>query len=310
MNQMKGYLFTITAAVCFGLQPLLAGVVYQYGVGSKLLALLRVFFMVPLFLIIVLFRRERFWKINVKQLLQTALLALTGAVLTMFFLFESFHWIATGSATALNFCYPVVVLILCIVLFRERISRPVLISILLCMIGVCLFCDPQGLFSWYGFFLALASGITYGIYVFYLEKSKIMETLGFMTYTFWFFLISSLLMLPVVLMAGEFNLSFPAGGWLFLLLFSIDGGIMATVLLQVGVKEIGSQKASILAALEPVTSIAVGALFLNEPLRWSNVLGTLFVIASTIVLILGQKSQPAEQFKNEGRTGLERSYHA
>ncbi len=188
MNQLKGYIFTITAAVCFGLQPLLAGFVYEYGIGSKLLSFYRVFFMVPLFLVILLIRRERFWKITPKLLLQTALLALTGAVLTMFFLFESFRWIATGSATALNFSYPVVVLILGIVIFRERISRPVLISIILCMGGV---------------------------------------------------------------------------------------------------KELGSQKASILAALEPVTSIVVGFLFMHEPLKWSNILGALLVITSTIVLILG-----------------------
>lgn len=97
-------------------------------------------------------------------------------------------------------------------------------------------------------------------------------------------------MLPAVILSGEFRLSFPANGWLFILLFSIDGGIMATVLLQIGVKEVGSQKASILAALEPVTSILVGVLFLNEPLRWSTVLGALLVISSTMVLILGEKT--------------------
>lgn len=170
MNQIKGYIFTITSAVCFGLQPLLAGFVYNYGVGSKLLSFLRVFLMVPLFLILCLIHRERFWKIKPQQLLQTALLALTGAVLTMFLLFESFRWIATGSATALNFSYPVIVLILGIIVFHERITRPVLISIFLCMAGVCLFCDPWGLFSWRGFFMALSSGITYGIYVFSIWK--------------------------------------------------------------------------------------------------------------------------------------------
>ena len=296
MNRIKGYIFTIAAAICFGLQPLLAGFVYDYGVGSKLLSFLRVFLMVPLFLIICLIRRERFWKITPKQLLQTALLALTGAVMTMFLLFESFRRIATGSATALNFSYPVIVLILGIVVFHERITRPVMISILLCMAGVCLFCDPGGLFSWCGFFMALSSGITYGIYVFYLDKSRIMETLDFMTYTFWFFLISSVIMLPAVFLSGEFRLTFPASGWFFILLFSIDGGILATVLLQVGVKEIGSQRASILAALEPVTSIIVGVLFMNEPLRWSTVLGALLVISSTLVLILGEKPVSEDRF--------------
>ena len=290
MNQLKGYIFTITAAVCFGLQPILAGFVYDYGVGSKLLSFLRVLLMVPLFLIICLIRRQRFWKITPKQFLQTALLALSGAVLTMFLLFESFRCIATGSATALNFSYPVIVLILGFFIFHERITRPVLISILLCMAGVCLFCDPGGLFSWRGFFLALFSGIAYGIYVFYLEKSRIMETLDFMSYTFWFFLLSSVIMLPVVILSGEFRLAFPANGWLFILLFSIDGGIMATELLQVGIKEIGSRKASILAALEPVTSIVVGILFLNEPLRWSTVLGAILIITSTLILILTGKS--------------------
>ena len=56
-----------------------------------------------------------------------------------------------------------------------------------------------------------------------------------------------------------------------ILLFAIDGGILATVFLQIGIREIGSSKASILTALEPVTSIVLGVLFLQESLSISDV---------------------------------------
>ncbi|MCU6762055.1 putative DMT superfamily transporter inner membrane protein [uncultured Roseburia sp.] len=284
MKQIRGYVFTIVAAAGFGAQPFLAKFVYSYGVGEVMLALLRVLCMTPVFGILGVLNRERF-KIPVRYMLRIILLALTGAVLTTAMLFTAYNLIDTGTATTLNFTYPIFVLLLGRAAFKVKIQKHSLVSLIICIAGIVLFANPSGAFSWSGFFLSLASGITYGFYVLYLDKSKIMEHTGFYTYTFYFFLAASVMLLPIAGFSGELNFIIPTGGWMFILLFAIDGGILATVFLQIGIREIGSSKASILTALEPVTSIVLGVLFLQESLSIFSLIGIVLVIFSNIYLV-------------------------
>ena len=290
MKRFKGYLITITAAVGFGIQPLLASFAFEYGVGSLLLALARVALMVPVFAVIVLLRGERFL-LSARDAACIAFLALTGAALTTGLLFTSYSMIDTGTATTLNFSYPVFVLALGAIFYREKIGKTTWVSFALCIAGVLLFCNPSGAFSWKGFWLALGSGLTYGIYVLLLDKSRILDRVGFYPFTFYFFLFSFLMLLPFVWIKGELQLTLPGTAWLLLVLFALDGGIIATVLLQVGIREIGSGRAAIIGALEPVTSVILGAIFLRETIRLSGIIAMLLIISSTVLLIAADKEK-------------------
>ena len=90
-----------------------------------------------------------------------------------------------------------------------------------------------------------------------------MESISFLAYTFYFFLFASCMLFFITLFAGELNFSFPGEAWKIIVLFSLDGGLLATVLLQCSVSFIGSAKSAILGALEPVTSMAVGIAILG-----------------------------------------------
>ena len=109
------------------------------------------------------------------------------------------------------------------------------------------------------FTLALLSGVFYGFYVLYLDKSGILEEMGYLSFTFWMMLISSVILLPVTILFGQFSFAIPPAGWLFSLLFALDTGFVAVVFLEIGIVRIGSMRASILGAVEPITFIAAGA---------------------------------------------------
>lgn len=191
MRQAKGYYCAIAAAVAFGLQPLIATYAYSYGIGSNLLAFLKVLIMVPVFAIACICKKESL-QLSKKQAADICVLAFTGAALTSSLLFASYRLIDTGMATSLNFTYPVFVLVLGALFYRDRFSKATWISLFICVCGVSLFCDLSSEFSWKGFGWALLSGLTYGIYVLYMEKSRIMESISFLAYTFYFFLFASL----------------------------------------------------------------------------------------------------------------------
>ena len=55
---------------------------------------------------------------------------------------------------------------------------------------------------------------------------------------------------------------------------------------------IGGRAASIISAMEPVTSAALGVLFLNETMGTRNVIGIVLIIAATVYLVLRGQERP------------------
>ena len=70
-----------------------------------------------------------------------------------------------------------------------------------------------------------------------------------------------------------------------LLVLAFSSSFLATVLLQKGVLLLGSTRASIICLLEPVTSMVVGILWLNEALTLNKGLGGLAIIVSLIICL-------------------------
>lgn len=294
MNLKKGYLLTISSAVGFGMQPLLASLLYSYRIGNTMLALLRVLCMVPFFGLMVCLKKNESFSVRPKQLVKIAFLSLTGTVLTTSMLFSAYTCIDTGTATTLHFTYPIVVLVLGTVIYREKLTPHMLICFCICTLGVIMFCNPVGNFTWKGFALAIGSGLTYGVYVLFLDKSRILQETGFFSFTFYFSLISSVMLLPIVGALGDLNFKFEISGWFYVVLLAGICGVLATVMAQRGICEIGSRKASVLSTMEAVTSIVLGAIFMDEQINLRTVLGIALILTSTFLLAIGT---PADSHK-------------
>ena len=73
-------------------------------------------------------------------------------------------------------------------------------------------------------------------------------------------------------------------GWLYCFGFSIVINVCAVVMFQQGTFFIGGQKASILSTLEPITSIAVGALVFQEVIGLRTASGSILVILASILI--------------------------
>ena len=70
-----------------------------------------------------------------------------------------------------------------------------------------------------------------------------------------------------------------------LLVLALSSFFLATVLLQKGVLLFGSTRASFICLLEPITSMIVGILWLNEALTFNKCLGGLAIIISLIIFL-------------------------
>jgi len=290
-NPVKGYVSSLLSAILYGTGPLIVTLVYQRGLGVNSVSFLRVAFPVPLLALAVLLKKNASFRITGRELLQIAILALTNSVLTSQLLFRAIRYIDTGTATTLNFTYPVLVILMDRLLYRQKCPKAVRVSIVLCMLGILMFCNPRGVFTWKGFFLGLASGVAFAVYVLYLDRSGIMHAMGFLPFTFYFFLVSAVLMLPIVLLSGEMKGEIPTAGWLLCLAFALADGLLATVFQEFGVHIIGGKASSIISAMEPVTSVTLGIVLLHEQIQVRNILGVILILAAGIYLVIRGREQ-------------------
>lgn len=291
---IKGYLFVITSAVIFGVMPMLVLFIYADGANSMTVTLLRNLLSAPALAALALVQKKSL-RVPRKALPSLGLIALLGCSVTPLLLSSSYNYLASGTATVFHFIYPAAVAVGGFLFLKEKLNKGTLISMLLCVLGICLFYTPGAPLDPVGSILALASGLTYAAYILLLAHFRYTQINGFL-FTFYIVTFSSAVMLTVGLISGQ--LAFPGslGGWLLCLFVSLIVNVGAVMLFQQGTFLIGGQRAAILSTAEPLTSVLVGALFLQEAVSLQTALGSFCVIAAGVLITLSdfKKAEDSE----------------
>ena len=288
-KQLAGYTCAILSAVIYGCMPIMAKYIYAEGVTPLTLVFLRNALALPSLALLTIIQKKTL-KQPVKKVLPLGIPALFGCVLTPVFLFSSYVYIASGIATVFHFVYPCLVLLIGLIFLRKRMSPIVIISVLLCFVGILLFYDPSATVSLPGIVLALGSAVAFAIYVVLLPRFQNADFSGF-SFCFYVALWSSVIMFLVCICSGQLALPRTLLGWGLCLLFATSVTTGAVVLFQQGSLLIGGQKASILSALEPITGVLIGIIFLHESSTPTILIGSGLVIASSILIAVSDLRQ-------------------
>ena len=286
---LKGYLFIITSALIFGCMPLGAKFIYAEGVNSLSLVFLRNCLAIPVLAFLAKSQGQSL-RITKDALIEISITAVMGCCITPVLLFASYNYLESGTATIFHFIYPAVVVIGGILFLREKLRKNVLLCVLICTVGICLFYNPGEPINLLGSVLALLSGITYAAYILLLSVSKHKEISGF-KFSFYIALICSVLLLLVCLVSGQLTFPVTLRGWLLCIAFSLSLCVGAVVLFQQGTFLIGGQRAAILSTVEPITSIFMGVIVFQETVTIRTALGSfLVVLASILIAVFDMKS--------------------
>lgn len=286
-KQLAGYVCAILSAVIYGCMPIMAKYVYAEGVNALTLAFLRNALALPSLALLALRQQKTLACPSPrKTLLPLALPALFGGVLTPILLFGSYTFIASGIATTFHFVYPCLVLLIGIIFLRKRFSRVTLCSVGICLVGIALFFDPGQTVDPLGAALALGSAIAFAVYVVLLSRFQSEQFSGFL-FCFYFALWSSVILFLICICTGQLALPTTLAGWGLCLLFATSVTTGAVVLFQQGALRIGGEKASILSALEPITGVVIGIVFMKESAKPAVLIGSALVIASAVLIAVG-----------------------
>lgn len=278
----KGYIYTALSAIIFGLMPLLTKIIIARGATSLTIAFFRVFY-VTVVLFFVLKIKKIDLRLEKRDFLSAILTSIFGSGLTIIILNESYNYVDTGIATSLHFLYPLFVAILCCFFYGEKIKKKQIISLSFALVGIICFMS-KGNGSLFGYFLAIASGLTYAFYLVKMDKTGLVK-MNALKLSFYLALFTTIEIFTMNLFMQDVVFKMDAIAYGLLLVLALSSSFLATVLLQKGVLLLGSTRASFICLLEPVTSMIMGILWLNEALTFNKGLGGLAIIISLIIFL-------------------------
>lgn len=278
----KGYIYTALSAIIFGLMPLLTKIIIARGATSLTIPFFRVFY-VTIVLFFVLKIKKIDFHLEKRDLLSVILTSIFGSGLTIIILNESYNYVDTGIATSLHFLYPLFVAILCCLFYGEKIKKKQIISLSFALVGIICFMS-KGNGSLFGYLLAIASGLTYAFYLVKMDKSGLVK-MNALKLSFYLALFTTIEIFTMNLFMQDVVFKMDVLSYTLLLVLALSSSFLATVLLQKGVLLLGSTRASFICLLEPVTSMIVGILWLNEALTFNKGLGGLAIIISLIIFL-------------------------
>ena len=289
-KMIRGYLAVILSAVLYGCMPLMAKLIYADGVNQFTLVFLRNFLALPV-VGVMAYMQNKTLKLPKKMLPKVCLTSMLGSCITPILLYTSYKYIDGGTATVFHFIYPAIVVIIAIIMREEKVRWGNVISVVLCVLGICLFYEPGATLDWRGAVPAVASGFTYAAYVVLLARSGAKQVPSFL-FAFYVALTCSVSMLTVCLATGQLALPQTLVGWGWSFLFSIGITCGAVVLFQLGTVIVGGQQAAILSALEPITSVVISVVMAEAVFGLRTFLGTVFVIGSTVLIAVCDFKKP------------------
>ncbi len=281
---MKGYALGIISAVSYGLIPIFILPIKQTNFSLDTTLFYR-FFISALLLLPVLWYKKENLKITPKELYVVVLLGLSYA-LSSEFLFMGYDLLSPGIASTILFIYPVFVALIMFLVFKEKLNRLTVLSLILAFSGVLTLSLKNNSFeiNFPGLIVVLLSAFFYALYILIVNQTKI-KLSGFKL-TFFSFLFTSLYFLVKAKFLGD-SLLLPNVNMLInFVVFAFVTTLISSLALVFAIKYIGSTPTAILGALEPVVAVAVSVLMFNEVLTINLILGITLIIIAVIVNII------------------------
>ncbi|MBQ9338091.1 MAG: DMT family transporter [Lentisphaeria bacterium] len=287
-TQWKGIVCAVLSAVSFGTIPLFALPLYQHGMNTPNVLFYR-FSMATVMLGAVMLLRGHSFRLARNQIVPSLLSGLFLAV-TCLFLFLSLWHLDAGVAATVLFVYPIMVALIMIVFFHEKLKPAMGICMFLALGGIALLYqgDGSGKFSVTGLVYALLAGLFYSIYMVNAKKSPL-RTLSSDTLTFYAMLFG----LPVFLIAlrGGSDLRLPpdAFSWGCLICLACFPALASYLLLAFALQYIGPTMTAVIGVLEPATSVVIGVACFGEKLTFRLVCGILVILFAVTLTALGDR---------------------
>ncbi|WP_270998770.1 DMT family transporter [Streptococcus agalactiae] len=284
----KGTMMTLAAGLAWGISGISGQYLMSHGVHVNLLTSLRLL-ITGIFLLSLARSKQKehlvaAWK-QPKFLKQVLLFSIFGLVLNQYAFLRAIHLTNAGTATVLQYMAPILILSIVCILNRQRPTSFEIIAIAMAILGTYMIATHGKLGSLAitpkGLMWGLGSAITYSIYI--LLPVKLIHEWG------------STIVIGSGMFIGGILFSLVTKAWQYPLQINVMsilayigiigiGTIFAYTFFLKGVSIVGAVKGSLLASVEPVSSVFLTVLVLGEIFYPIDLLGMLYIFLAVTLI--------------------------
>lgn len=260
----------------------LAPFVRNINVSSGELALYRAILAAVLVGGFLLITRQSFSIASIKK--EFLFLLLSGAAMGInwILLFEAYKYTTVSVATLSYYFAPVIVMVVCPLLFREKLTAKQIICFIMATLGLVLITGTAGGGSQdlLGIAFGLGAAMFYSVVM--LLNKFIKGVIG-LHRTFIQFVAAIIVLIPYVAVTGGFTLGNLNGIGIGALLIVgiIHTGITYCMYFS-ALKELPGQKVAILSYIDPLVAVLVSVIWLNETMTLPQIIGGLLILGFTL----------------------------
>ena len=227
------------------------------------------------------------WKI----FLLSALRAITSVTLLI-----GYANISSGIASTINFMYPVIVALCMMFIFGEHKSWVDMLAIAAAIFGVYLLASGDSLIvengnTKLGLTCSIISAFSFAAYYILMKRLKA-DKIEVVKVTTWIMLLSAVyFIICAFVLEGKLTMVTGVKNWMYILGLGLWSTMISNFTGVKAVRRIGPTLTSILGALQPVTAVVLGILFLHEHLYTRSLIGIILILIAVTVVVMHQNNR-------------------
>lgn len=228
---------------------------------------------------------DEVWKIALLSFLR----ALTSITLLI-----GYANIASGVASTINFMYPVIVAMCMMIFYGEDRAWANVVAIGISILGVYLMANGDGLITpggntTLGLVCSIISAFSFAAYYIAMKKTRA-DKIEVVKFTTWVMILCAIYFIATALIVdGKITIATDFKSWLNILGLGLWATMISNFTGVKAVRRIGPTLTSILGALQPLTAVVLGVLFLDEHLGPRAIIGISLILIAVFIIIMHQK---------------------
>lgn len=198
-------------------------------------------------------------------------------------LFEAYKYTTVSVATLSYYFAPVIVTLVCPILFHEKLTRKQIICFLMSTLGLVMITgigDIGGGSDFIGILFGLGAAVFYATVIL---LNKFIKNVEGIHRTFLQFLSAIIILIPYVAFSSGVTLKSLDGiGWFNLLVVGLVHTGVTYCMYFSSLKELPGQKAAILSYIDPLVAVFISATILGETMTFWQLIGGIIILGFTL----------------------------
>lgn len=252
-------------------------------VSSGELALYRAVLAALLIAVFLIVTRQKIPFANIKKEVPLLLASGVAMGINWILLFQAYKYTTVSLATLSYYFAPVIVTVVCPVLFREKLTGKQIVCFIMSTVGLVMIIgigDIGGGNDFIGILFGLGAAVFYATVIL---LNKFIKNVEGIHRTFLQFISAIVTLLPYVMLTSGVTLGSMNGfGWVNLLIVGLIHTGVTYCMYFSSLKELPGQKAAILSYIDPLVAVLISVTILGETMTWQQVVGGILILGFTL----------------------------